>query len=156
VPSNAASRSRRRCLAESEFIKQAALAHQLIVTCAPRLAQLMAIEILQRPEMLKAHVPFYEKARERLQLVARELPSDAPMFLGNGAFYAILDVSQYGKDSMALALALLEQQDVVVVPGIAFGPSGDWFWRISYAGGAEAAGEGMARIARFLADTDRG
>jgi aminotransferase len=138
-------------VADGGFTKQATVAHQMMVTCAPRLAQLMAIEVFQRPELLRAHLPFYAKARERLELVGKELPADAPMFLGDGAFYAVIDVSRYAREgSMALALELLDREDVVVVPGIAFGANGDWFWRLSYAAGAEIAGEGMARIARFI------
>jgi aminotransferase len=73
------------------------------------------------------------------------------MHLGDGAFYAILDVSAHAQgDPLALAIALAEKEDVIVVPGTAFGPTGQWFWRLSYASGAAAVGEGMARIARFL------
>ncbi len=138
-------------IADSTFIQKATVAHQMMVTCAPRLSQLMAIEVFKKPELLKAHLPFYATARERVRTVAAELPPDAPLFLGEGAFYAVLDVSNHAREgSMALALQLLEHEDVVVVPGTAFGPNGDWFWRISYAAGAEIASEGMARIARFI------
>jgi aminotransferase len=146
-------------VAEAGFAKQATLLHQLMVTCAPRLAQLAAIEIFREPERLRAHVPFYAEARRRLEEVGRALPAGATLHLGAGAFYAILDVSRFlppeepGQPApvMRLALELLDEEDVVVVPGIAFGPGGGWFWRLSYAAGADIAGEGLARVARFLA-----
>lgn len=139
-------------LASSAQVKKMTLAHQLMVTCASRLAQLAALEVFEAPERrLRAHVPYYEASRAALREVQPSLPSDAPLFLGEGAFYAILDVSAYAAgDPMALALELLEKEDVVAVPGIAFGPSGTWFWRLSYAAGPEACREGLHRIARFL------
>ena len=140
-------------LAPSEFIAKATLANQLMVTCAPRLSQLMALEIFRRPEQLTASLPIYRAARHALLKSAHLLPSGAELYLGPGAFYAVLDVSQWAKTmggSMGLALRLIDSVDVAVVPGIAFGPSGDWFWRLSYAGGADSAEEGLGRIAEFL------
>lgn len=133
------------------FIKQATLAHQLMVTCAPRLSQLVALEVFCAPERLRAHLPMYREAREALERTASALPEPSQLRLGSGAFYATLDVEAWAEaGTLALALELLEEEDVAVVPGIAFGPSGDWFFRLSYAGGAEVAEEGLRRIARFL------
>lgn len=138
-------------IGSTRFVKQAVMAHQMIVTCAPRLAQLAAIEVFKEPSRLRAHLGHYQAAREAIRGVADQLPKDAPIFLGDGAFYAILDVSKYAKgDPMALAIELLEKEDVVVVPGNAFGAGGEWFWRVSYSAGAAASREGMVRIGRFL------
>lgn len=138
-------------IADAPFVKQATLLHQLLVTCAPRLAQHAAIEVFREPERLRAHLPYYVEARAALERAAPSLPEGVTLRLGDGAFYAILDVSRYTSgDPMTLALALLEEEDVVVVPGTAFGPSGHWFWRLSYAVGAEQAAEGLTRIGRFL------
>jgi aspartate/methionine/tyrosine aminotransferase len=138
-------------IGNSRLMRQATMAHQMLVTCAPRLSQLAAIEVFREPARLSAHLPYYVAARAAIATVADRLPKDAPLFLGDGAFYAILDVSAYAEgDPMALAIELLEKEDVVVVPGNAFGAGGEWFWRISYAAGADAAKEGILRIARFL------
>jgi aminotransferase len=139
-------------IGSQKLVKHATLAHQLVVTCAARLAQQAAIEVFQDPRHLRAHVPYYEAARRALREAEPHLPDDAPLFLGDGAFYAILNVARYAMgDPLALALELLEHEDVVVVPGIAFGPTrGTWFWRLSYAAGPEASKEGLLRIGRFL------
>lgn len=138
-------------IADEGFVRKATLAHQLAVTCAPRLAQLAALRVLMEPSRLGANLPYYEEARRTIRERASLLPPGAELLLGEGAFYAVLDVAAYARgDPMALALELLEEEDVVVVPGTAFGPSGAWFWRLSYAAGAGAAGEGLERIARFL------
>lgn len=139
-------------IASAPLVKQATLAHQLMVTCAPRLAQQVALEIFREPARLRAGIAYYEASRAAVREGAAALPEDAPLLLGDGAFYAILDVSRYaGGDPLGLAIALLEQEDVVVVPGVAFSPeAGGWFWRLSYAAGADAVREGLTRIARFL------
>lgn len=127
------------------------LVNQMMVTCAPRPAQHIALEAFERPEALTAHVPFYENTREVMREAAEGLPADAPLRLGSGGFYAVLDVRAYAAgDPMALALDLLERENVAVVPGLAFGPSGDWFWRMSYAAGPEVVQEALRRIADFL------
>ncbi|APF41479.1 aspartate aminotransferase [Neomicrococcus aestuarii] len=74
-----------------------------------------------------------------------------------GAFYAYADVrGLLGREiagvtpqtSAELASLVLEQAEVAVVPGEAFGPSG--FIRLSYALGDEDLHEGMDRLKRFL------
>jgi aminotransferase len=133
------------------LMKKATLAHQLVVTCAPRLSQLAAIEVFRAPDLLRRHVPYYLSSRAAIEAARRQLPAEAALFIGEGAFYAILDVSHWANgDPLALALELLDREDVVAVPGTAFGPSGSWFFRLSYAAGSEAITEGLYRIGRFL------
>lgn len=136
----------------AELIAKATLVHQLMVTCAPRLSQLMAIEVFSDPSRLKAHLPDYAEARAALEGARDALPVPEALSLGEGAFYAIVDVSAYlgSGSTLDLALELLAKEDVAVVPGLAFGASGDWFWRLSYAAGAASASEGLRRIGRFL------
>lgn len=134
-------------VADAAFVKQATLAHQLVVTCAPRLSQYAALEVFERPELLTAHVPYYAEARAAVV----EAGANIPLFVGKGAFYAIVDVSERAVgDPFGLAVELFEAEDVIVVPGTAFGADANWFWRLSYAAGAETATEGVRRIARFL------
>lgn len=139
-------------IGEAEFMKKATLLHQLMVTCAPRLAQLAALEVVARPELLRAHVPHYEAARAKVHELSARFPAHARVLLGDGAFYAIVDVEAAAQgDPLALALRLLDEEDVVAVPGVAFGASGAWFLRLSYAAGAEKVGAGFERLAAFLA-----
>ncbi len=138
-------------VAPKEMVPKAILAHQLLVTCAPRISQNMALEVFRRPEILRRHVPYYLEARAAIAQVRGELPEGATLTVGEGAFYAILDVSRWAQgDPLALAIDLLDKEDVVAVPGVAFGPSGDWFFRLSYAAGAEAISTGLRRIAKYL------
>ena len=99
--------------------------------------------------------------RRRIAAVAaiREIP-DLPLVEPRGAFYVFPDVrAYYGRrykgteirGSVALAEALLDAEEVVTVPGAAFGD--DDAIRLSYALSIEQVEEGIARIRRFLTET---
>jgi aspartate/methionine/tyrosine aminotransferase len=66
----------------------------------------------------------------------------------DGAFYTMLDVSEYGP-SMRVAEALLEDE-VITVPGAAFGNEGEGFLRVSFCAEREMLDEGVRRIRKGL------
>lgn len=66
----------------------------------------------------------------------------------DGAFYLWIDVSQMGMTSLEFCDALLEQQQVAVIPGIAFGA--DDHIRISYATDLPTIEKGMDRLDKFV------
>ena len=141
-------------IAPPAFVAQATLAHQLMVTCAPRLSQLVALEVFREPSRLTAHLPDYARARAALAEARDALPPEVELRLGQGAFYAVLELAGARLPeggAMALALEALRAVDVAVVPGAAFGPD-DRFWRLSYAAGAEVAEAGLRRLGAFLTD----
>jgi len=72
-------------------------------------------------------------------------------FEPRGAFYAFPEVtSATGLSSEAFAQALLEEEHVAVVPGTAFGPSGEGHVRACYATAYEQLEEALVRIGRFV------
>ncbi|MDB5098627.1 MAG: Aspartate transaminase [Cyanobacteria bacterium RYN_339] len=114
-------------------------AHQFVNTAASTFSQRVALAALDAP----SHRAHYMAQRARLlQLLdAAGLAYVAP----DGAFYCMLRI---GGDSVKAAFALLEQERVVTIPGVAFGAEG-WL-RISWVAPEEALAEGIGRIARFL------
>lgn len=66
----------------------------------------------------------------------------------NGAFYLFPNISQTGKTSLDFSSALLETQQVAVVPGVAFGA--DDCIRLSYATDVESIERGMERLEQFV------
>lgn len=66
----------------------------------------------------------------------------------NGAFYLFPDISKVGLKSLDFCNALLESQQVAVIPGIAFGS--DRHIRISYATSMETIEKGMERLSTFV------
>ena len=67
-----------------------------------------------------------------------------------GAFYAFPSIQSTGLSSQEFAEALLEQENVAVVPGDVFGESGEGHIRCSYATSMEQIQEAMKRIRSFV------
>jgi len=72
-------------------------------------------------------------------------------FEPTGAFYVLANARHLSRDSVSLAYELLESCHVAVTPGAAFGANAEGYLRFSYAASLERIGEGLARLARFLA-----
>lgn len=66
----------------------------------------------------------------------------------DGAFYLFPDISQTGLKSLDFCNALLEEQQVAVIPGIAFGADNNI--RLSYATDMETIEKGMDRLEKFV------
>ena len=67
-----------------------------------------------------------------------------------GAFYTFPSIKSCNMTSLEFAEALLTKEKVALVPGSAFGPSGEGHVRCCYAVSAEEIEEALERIARFL------
>ncbi len=74
-----------------------------------------------------------------------------PTFEPRGAFYAFPEVtSATGLSSDDFTERLLREERVAVVPGNAFGPSGEGHVRMCYATSYEQLVEALERIGRFV------
>jgi aspartate/methionine/tyrosine aminotransferase len=71
-------------------------------------------------------------------------------FEPTGAFYVLANARAYTQDSTRFAGTLLEEANVAVTPGAAFGPNAEGYLRFSYASSIERIQEGLRRIERFL------
>lgn len=123
--------------------------HQYTMLCAPTLSQVAAIEALERaasdvPEMRERY------RRHRNYMIAAFADMGLPVVCPQGAFYAFPRVSHLGVESRTFAVQLLEEEDVAVVPGDAFGASGAGHIRCSYATDFEQIKVALARMACFV------
>jgi aminotransferase len=73
-----------------------------------------------------------------------------PCFEPRGAFYLFPSIKSTGLTSHDFAFGLLKQEQVAVVPGTAFGPSGEGSVRCSYATAMDQLEIAAQRIARFV------
>ena len=71
-------------------------------------------------------------------------------FEPRGAFYAFPCIKSTGMSSQDFCTKLLEQKHVAIIPGDAFGASGEGYARISYAYSVEHLKEALRRIREFL------
>src|SRR5690606_2750287 len=73
-----------------------------------------------------------------------------PCFEPGGAFYAFPNISVTGLSAAEFCERLLLEERVAVVPGSAFGRSGEGFVRASYATSAASIEKALERIGRFV------
>ena len=71
-------------------------------------------------------------------------------FTPYGAFYVFPNIKKFGLTSEEFATRLLNEERVVVVPGTAFGDSGEGYLRISYAYSIDDLKKALARINNFI------
>ena len=123
--------------------------HGYVTTCASTVSQKAAL-VAFTAEAEEARAGFRETFRSRkdhlLGLIASELRLNA--VTPEGAFYTMLDVSDYGS-SMAVADALLEER-VITVPGVGFGSEAEGFLRVSFCADHETLTEGVSRIKKAI------
>ena len=123
--------------------------HQYAIMCAPTTSQYAAIEALRNgDEAVAAMREEYDMRRRlivngfnKLGLSCRE---------PKGAFYAFPCIRSTGMSSEEFCEKLLYSEKVAVVPGTAFGESGEGFVRASYCYSTEHILEALRRIERFL------
>jgi len=80
-----------------------------------------------------------------LRSLGLSIPIDPP-----GAFYVLVDMRDFGRDSLTLAFEILERAHVAVGPGRDFGQTAEGFLRFSFATAAEEIEEGLRRLKRTL------
>ena len=118
--------------APKEILDQILKIQQYIMLSAPTTAQYGAISALDKciPDM-ENMVKEYNRRREYLLKSFKELGIDC--FNARGAFYLFPSIKNFNMTSRELCLKLLNEYNVLVVPGTAFGDSGEGYIRISYA-----------------------
>ncbi len=134
-----------------EVIRYVTVMHQYVSTCVSAITQKASLAAFT-DEARRATVEMRGELRRRRDVMARAIERDLRLryVQGEGAYYIMLDVSQFGP-SMDTAMALLDER-VITVPGSAFGSEGEGFLRLSYSIEAPLIEEGIRRMARGLID----
>ena len=115
-----------------EIIAQMTKIHQYAIMCAPTTSQYAAVEALRHGEDdVKMMRESYNQRRRFVLHMLSEM--GIPCFEPLGAFYLFPCIKEFGLSSEEFANKLLEEEKVAIVPGTAFGDSGEGFLRISYA-----------------------
>ena len=132
-----------------EIVQQMTKIHQFAIMCAPTVSQYAAVEALKNGdsdiEMMKEA---YNQRRQFLLNSFKEM--DIPCFEPYGAFYVFPCIKKYGMTSEEFAMKFLEEENVAVVPGTAFGDSGEGFLRISYAYSIDNLKVAMEKLKKFV------
>lgn len=132
-------------LAPSAFVEQATKVHAWTVSCADTFAQRVALHVFAS-KAVREHAPWYRRRYPKVMaaLRATHLPFIAP----EGSFYACVRLPK-GTKSEAAALALVDEYDVVAIPGIAFGKVFEGWLRLAWVAALDDFREGLARIGAY-------
>jgi aminotransferase len=123
--------------------------HQYTMLCAPVTAQVAALEGLRHGEEAKQNMITQYDQRRRL-IVDGLNTLGLTCFEPEGAFYAFPSIVSTGLSSEEFTERLILEAKVAVVPGTAFGSSGDGHIRCSYASSLDNIIEALERIEQFL------
>ena len=123
--------------------------HQYTALCAPSMAQYAALEALENgePEVQKM---LDEYARRRNFVSNRFAAMGIPCRKPKGTFYVFPDIRPTKLSSEDFAMTLIQKNRVAVVPGSAFGASGEGHIRCSFATSIENLKGAMDRIEDFV------
>ncbi len=123
--------------------------HQYGIMSAPTVAQYAAIEALKNGDK------DIDKMRNEYEMRRRYVVGEfnamgLKCFEPNGAFYSFPCIKSTGLTSEEFCTKLLESKKVAIVPGNAFGESGEGFVRVSYSYSLKHLREAISRIKEFL------
>ncbi len=133
--------------------------HQYTIMCAPRQGQIAAVEALRSGrdsnyEDIAQMRDSYDRRRRLMVSSFRKMGLHC--FEPFGAFYVFPSIRSTGLTSEEFCTGLLQEKSVAVVPGSAFGPSGEGNVRCSYATALDKLNTALDRIAEYLGSLHSG
>ncbi len=135
---------------DSSVVEQMAKLQESVSSCVNASAQQACLAALNGPQdCVKEMLEGYEERRELFLSELQEM-TDISCLVPEGSFYAFPNIKKLGISSKEAAMMFLEKAHVVVVPGPAFGESGEGYIRISFCGSKESIKEGLGRLHNIL------
>jgi aminotransferase len=125
--------------------------HQYAIMCSPITSQYAAITALSSPEVRKDVDYMVNEYDMRRRLCVKSFNDmGLECFNPEGAFYVFPCIKSTGLSSEEFCERLIKAKRVAVVPGTAFGASGEGFVRVSYAYSLKHLTDAFTRIEEFL------
>ena len=132
-----------------ELIAAMTKIHQYTLMCAPTIAQYAGLEALRKGEAsVVAMRQEYDVRRRFLLKELRDMGMDC--FEAKGAFYLFPSIKRFGMSSEDFCADLLKKQRLAIVPGTAFGDSGEGHIRVSYAYSVNSIKEALNRLRAYI------
>lgn len=138
-----------------EIVSQMLKLHQYAIMSSPTVSQYAAIKALQCCEKDTAQMREEYNIRRRYVIDAFN-KLGLHCFVPQGAFYVFPCIRSTGMTSSDFCEKLVYNKKVAVVPGDAFGESGEGYIRVSYAYSLNHLREAIKRIGEFLEDIKNG
>lgn len=137
--------------ASKEVIDILSKYHQYAILCAPTISQFAGIEALKNGDDSIVYMRDEYDMRRRYvveRLNSMGLSTSNPM----GAFYVFINIQSTQLSSTEFCDLLLDKKKVVLIPGHAFGKSGEGFVRLSYSYSIQHIKEGLDRIESLISE----
>ena len=135
--------------APAPLARQMLKLHQYAIMCAPTTAQLAAITALRDcDEDVAMMTAEYDRRRRLIYGGLQDIGLD--VFEPEGAFYIYPRIGGYGLSGEEFCERLLYDYKCAIVPGVAFGKSGEEFARISYAYSVKHINQALERMEAFI------
>lgn len=137
-------------VAPEELIRAMTLLQGSLSANVTSAVQVAAIEAITGPqecvgEMVKQYKESRDLLIERLNRI-----KGFSCIMPEGAFYAFANIKETGMSSEELAIKMLDEVQVVVTPGVAFGPDGEGFIRFSFAASIENIKAALDRMEKYF------
>jgi aspartate/methionine/tyrosine aminotransferase len=134
-------------IAPEAFTQEAIKAHAWLTSCTDTFAQHVALHIFSTLGGIGEHVSWY---RAQWAGVVETLSHSGLRFIRpDGSFYACVRLPE-GVSSLDGALEILDERDVVAIPGQAFGACFDSWLRLSWVAPLDKVREGIKRIGAYV------
>lgn len=138
-------------LGPAEIIEMVTKLHQFCIMSAPTTAQYAAIEALRNgDEDIEKMRDEYDMRRRLVVGTLNEMGLET--FIPEGAFYAFPCIRSTGLSSEEFCTRLLQSKHVALVPGSAFGESGEGYARLSYSYSIKHLKEALKLIKEFITE----
>jgi aspartate/methionine/tyrosine aminotransferase len=124
--------------------------HQYSATCATSFAQRGAVAAYRASQDCVGEMVDEFDRRRKFLIEALESIQGVSCVRPEGAFYVFPSVKEFGVSDEKLATYLLQEANVALVPGSAFGEYGQGYVRLSYANSYQNIEKAMERIAKAL------
>lgn len=135
--------------APNEIIKQMTKIHQFAIMCAPTTSQYAALSALKNGDKdIEEMKMAYNERRRFLMHSFKKMGLEC--FEPYGAFYVFPCIKEFNMTSEEFATRFLKEEKVALVPGNAFGDSGEGYLRISYAYSLENLKIALSRLEKFI------
>ncbi|MBQ7411970.1 MAG: aminotransferase class I/II-fold pyridoxal phosphate-dependent enzyme [Clostridia bacterium] len=135
--------------APAPLAKEMLKLHQFAIMCAPTASQFGAVEAMKNGDEDIAYMRA-EYDRRRVFILEGLRKIGIECFEPEGAFYIYPNIGKFGLSSEEFCERLLYEHRCAIVPGTAFGESGEGFARISYAYSLKHIKEALKRIEEFV------
>jgi aminotransferase len=138
-------------VAPAHFIDVLKIIHQYAIMCSPTTSQYAALEAAKNGDKdIEEMKGAYDQRRRLMVEYLNNMGLEC--FEPQGAFYVFPSIQSTGLTSEEFATQLLKSKKVAVVPGTAFGESGEGFIRCSYAYSVDELKIALERIEEFVAE----